>query len=179
MKRFPINILFFSIFLPPVCYVLTLQTLEGFFHKRETSRLNHLIIRNYKALYEGLYPVSEEIRRNIGDHLSQSIKYKLGVRTQIMIKTMGDRILYPTRIGAFLSDSSGTRDDSQLSKDSPTYVDIAADNYRILNEGLVVSVGVQIKHNTWLANRPSLSEKWTNLEDKPSIVSLIAHLSIL
>ena len=71
MKHFPFRILFISIFLPPVLYIFTLQMLEIYFQKRETSKLNGLIIQDYDALYEGRYGLKEEINRNLGKYFEQ------------------------------------------------------------------------------------------------------------
>ena len=151
MKRFPFKILFFCIFLPPVCYMLTLNLLEGYLKNRETIKLNSLIIQNPEALYEGRYTVNEEINRNIRQYLGRSFKYKLGVRTHILVKTKDDRILYPTQY-LFGKESF---DDTYFSKPHPeslNYPEVASENYRILNEGLILSVDVRIRHNSWLSN---------------------------
>ena len=149
MKRFPFKILFFCIFLPPVCYMLTLNVLEGYFKRRETSKLNELIIQNPEALYEGRYTVKEEINRNIRRYLSGSFKYKLGVRTHILVKTKDDRILYPAQLGG---ESLNETYFSEPYPESLNYSEVASENYRILNEGLVLSVDVRVKHNSWLSN---------------------------
>ena len=149
MKRFPFKILFFCIFLPPVCYMLTIMLMEGYLKQRELGRLNDLVIQNPEALYEGRYSVKEEINRNIREYLSRSLKYKLGVRTYILVKTKDDRILYPADFGR------GSLNESYFSEpnsESLNYPEVAAENYRILNDGLDVSVDVRIKHNSWLSN---------------------------
>ena len=152
MKHFPFKILFISIFLPPLCYVLTLQILEGYFQKHEASKLNDLIIQNHEALYEGRYTIKEEINRNLGKYLSQSLKFSLGIRMHILVKTSDDRILYPTQFNEDLEDSPTENGFSGLPMKSIDFVEVAAENYRILNEGLSLSVDVQIKHNSWLSN---------------------------
>ena len=149
MKRFPFKILFFCIFLPPVCYMLTIMLMEGYLKQRELGRLNGLVIQNPEALYEGRYSVKEEINRNIREYLSRSLKYKLGVRTYILVKTKDDRILYPADFGR------GSLSENYFSEpqaESLNYQEMAAENYRILNDGLDVSVDVRIKHNSWLSN---------------------------
>jgi hypothetical protein len=113
--------------------------------------LNALIIQNPEALYEGRYTVNEEINRNIRQYLSRSLKYKLGVRTHILVKTKDDRILYPTQ----LPFGRESLDETYFSKPYPeslNYPEVASENYRILNEGLILSVDFRIKHNSWLSN---------------------------
>ena len=145
MKKFPFKILFISIFLPPICYMLTIQVLEGYLQKREASKLNDLMIQNYEALYEGRYPIKEEINRNLGKYLSRSFKYPLGVRTHILVTTKDSRILYPAQFTNEIKDAS--HPPAPLN-----YVEMAAENYKILNDGLRLSVDLRIKHNSWLSN---------------------------
>ena len=152
MRRFSFRLLFICVFMPPICYILTLQMLEGYFQKRETSKLSQLLIKNHEALYEGRYTIKEEINRNIGQYLSQSLKYSLGVRTDILVKTTDDLILYPVQLRKGFKDSRTGDSLSGSPPESLNYVEVAAENYRILNKGLALSVDVQIKHNGWLSN---------------------------
>ncbi|MFH1243939.1 MAG: hypothetical protein V1689_16485 [Pseudomonadota bacterium] len=152
MKHFPFKILLLCIFLPPICYILTIQLLEGYFQRREYSNLNNALIQNHEALYEGLYTVREEIHRNIGAYLSKSLKYKLGIRTQILVKTREDQILYPAQFRKALDDTFTSEDFTEIDNEALNYMEVASDNYRTLNKGLALSVGVQIRHNGWLSN---------------------------
>ncbi len=152
MKQFPFKILFIGIFLPPICYLMTLHMLEGYFQKRETSKLNHLIVRNYEALYEGRYTVKEEINRNIGEYLSRSLMFRLGVRIHILVKTKDDHILYPVLFREDSKDLNVGNNFSGLTTKALNFVEVASENYRILNDGLILSIDVRIKHNSWLSN---------------------------
>lgn len=152
MKHFPFKILFITIFLPPIFYVLTLQALEGYFQKRESSELDRVLIQNQEALLEGRYTIQEEIDRNIGEYLTRGIGYRIGVRTRILVKTRKDHILYPTQFRKDLKGSPVEEGGAEQSADSLHYMEVAAENFRILNEGLIVSVEVRIRHNSWLAN---------------------------
>jgi len=152
MKRFPFGSLFLCIFLPPVCYILTIQALDAYLQKVETSRLNHVLVRDMDALYAGRHTIRDEIARNVSAHLSQGFKYALGVRTQILVATKEGRILYPAKLSQDFKDADKTTDFYGDSFQSLNYVEVAAENYKILNEGLVLSVTVQVRHNTWLAN---------------------------
>ena len=152
MKHFPFKILFASIFLPPICYILSIQMLEGHFQKRETAKLNQIVIQNYDELYEGRYTVKEEINRNFGVYLSQSLKYNMGIRMHILVTTRDDRIFYPAQFERNMEESTEAIDFSELPAKEINYMEVAAENYRILNEGLILSVSVKIKHNSWISN---------------------------
>ena len=94
-ENFPFKILFLCIFLPPVCYILTLNGLEKYLGKQETERVQELMIQDQQALYEGRHTIKEEINRNIGRYLSDDFKHKIGIKTEILVKTGDDRILRP------------------------------------------------------------------------------------
>ena len=148
MKSFPYKLLFICIFAPPICYILTLNALEIYFHRQITSRLNDVIIQNRDALYEGRYSIKEEINRNIGKFLlEQRLKYTLGVRMTILVRTGDGQILYPSQ---YQNDLKETPSDSSLNE--LNYIEVAAENFRIMNEGLIVTSEVRIKHNGWLSN---------------------------
>ncbi|MFH1673110.1 MAG: hypothetical protein ABIF87_06765 [Pseudomonadota bacterium] len=146
MKRFPLKILLVSILLPPICYILTLQVLENYFHNHEESQLNQILIQNDEALYEGRYTVKEEINRNIEEYLSRCLKYKLGVKIDILVKTKDDRILYPSQFEMDHKNFQGTDGFSEFQAENLNYVEVSVENYKILNEGLTLLVNVEIKY---------------------------------
>ena len=141
--------MFLCLFLPPVCYVLTLQVLEGYLRRQESSKLNQIVVQNYDALYQGRYLLKEEVNRNINDYLSESLKEKVGIRRNILVKTKDDRILYPSQSSEA---SSAEQQLSESHRKSLNYMEVAAENYRTLNEGLTLLADVHVAHNTWLAN---------------------------
>lgn len=149
MKNFPFKILFLCIFLPPVCYILTLNGLEKYLGSRETERVQDFMIQDQQALYEGRHTIKEEINRNIGRYLSGDFKHKIGIKTEILVKTRDDRILYPSQTR--LDTASAFREEGRFAEtglESLRYTEVASENYRTLNEGLVLDVNLQIGHNT-------------------------------
>ena len=152
MKKFPFKILFLCLLLPPICYLLSIQGLEGYLKTREISYLRQILVQDQEALFEGRYSVREEVSRNINDYLSHGLKYNLGIRTRILVKTGDDHILYPTQYNKDIGETDKGDDSFALPRESLNYTDVAAENFRILNDGLVLSVDVRIKHNGWLSN---------------------------
>ena len=153
MKNFPFKILFLCIFLPPVCYILTLNGLERYLGKQETERVQELMIQDQQALYEGRHTIKEEINRNIGRYLSNDFKHKIGIKTEILVKTRDDRILYPSQTKLdTTSPFQEERGFAETGLESLRYTEVASENYRILNEGLILDVNLQIGQNTWLSN---------------------------
>jgi len=153
MKHFPFKILLLCILLPPVCYIVTLNGLEKYLGKRVTESVQELMIRDQQALYEGRYTIKEEISRNIGRFLAKDFKHKIGIKTEILVKTGEDRILYPSQ--ARLDIASPFQEEKGFAEsglESLRYTEVASENYRILNEGLILDLDLQIGQNTWLSN---------------------------
>lgn len=147
MKSFPYRLLFICIFAPPICYIFTLQALEMYLQKKISVEINKIIIKNHEALYEGRYTVKEEVNWNIGEFLlKHRFRYKIGINTEIMVKTNDDRILYPANLEKDFNEETG-----YSSYNIINYMDIAAENYKILNN-LIVSTEIRIKYNSWLSN---------------------------
>jgi hypothetical protein len=126
--------------------------LEGYLQKRGAAKLNQIIIQDFEALYEGRHMVKEEINRNIGEYLSRSLMFRLGVRMHILVKTKDDYILYPVLFRKDLKGSNPENDFAELPTKSLNFVEVAAENYRILNKGLILSFDLRIRHNSWLSN---------------------------
>jgi hypothetical protein len=153
MKNFPFKILFLCIFLPPVCYILTLNSLERYLGKGETERVQELMVQDQQALYEGRHTIKEDINRNIGRYLTHDFKHKIGIKTEVLVKTRDDRILYPSQTKLdTTSPFQEERGFAETGLESLRYTEVASENYRILNEGLVLDVNLQIGQNTWLSN---------------------------
>ena len=146
MKSFPFKILFLCIFLPPVLYIFTLDGLEFYLLKNAKTKIDSILIQSDNELYEGRHSVRDEINRNIGNYLAnKSFWFGLGISTDIIIKTKNNKILYPADLSEVNNGFQGTSSDQN-------YMDVAAENYKILNDGLVRIVDVRIRQNSWLAN---------------------------
>jgi len=153
LKRFPFKILFLCILLPPVCYIFTLSGLEKYLAKQEMEKVQELMIQDQQALYEGRHTIKEEINWNIGLYLRDDFKHRIGIEIEILVKTRDDRILYPSQAKLdVMSPSPGKRDFSESGWESLRYTEVASENYRMLNEGLILDVDLQIGQNTWLSN---------------------------
>lgn len=138
--------MFLCIFLPSVCYILTIQSLEGYLQRRENAVVRNILIEHPDALYEGRYSVREEINRNLSRFLKKGVESRLGVKTDILVKTRDGQILYPPVF------SKQMEDDEEKDFKSLNYVEVAAENYRILNDGLSLNVEVKIRHNSWISD---------------------------
>jgi hypothetical protein len=148
MRSFPYRLLFICILAPPVCYIFSLQALEVYLQKKVTVEVDKIKVKNYQALYDGRYTVKEELNRNIGEYLqSKGFMNRIGISTEIMIKTKDNRILYPADLKEDIYEAT-----SASSSSSMNYMEIATGNYKILNDGPTAFVSIGIKHNSWLSN---------------------------
>ena len=148
MKNFPFKILFLCIFLPPVFYVFSLNGLEFYLQKKIGAKINKIVIQNDNELYEGRHSVKEEISRNISTYLiAKSFWYKMGINTSIIVKTNSNKILYPAQLSEVHAEFQ-----QRVSGDTNNYMDVASENFKILNDGLVTLTEVRIRQNSWLSN---------------------------
>ena len=111
------------------------------------------MIRDQQGLYEGRYTIKEEVNRNLGRYLSDDFEHKIGIKTEILVKTKDDRILYPSQTKLdTTSPFQAEKGFAQTGLESLKYTEVAAENYKLLNDGLSLDVNLQIGQNTWLAN---------------------------
>jgi hypothetical protein len=149
MKILSFRILFLSILLPPTLYVLTIQGIESFFQSRGYAELNRILIQDDAAILEGRRTVKEEVARNVAEYLRHDFKFKLGVRTSVLVRTKGGQTLYPAEASTQLGDLGIA---TEANRGPLHYVDIAAENYRTLDEGLLLTMDIKVKYNSWLSN---------------------------
>jgi len=143
MKNFPYKILFLCMFLPPVFYLLTIQGVENYLHRQQVCRLGNILIGDMDALLEGRYSVREEVPRNLGEYLKQSWLPELGVEMDILVKTKDGRIIYPP--------PSQPNQDSPVGGPGFNYLEVAADNYQALKDGLDLSLSLRVRFGGWLS----------------------------
>jgi len=102
---------------------------------------------------QGDVSIQDEITQNIEQYLVESLALKWGVVPRITVRTRTGRLLYP---------QVATGSDYPLSTDGPqprsqirgplATLRIAEENLKIMEEGITLSVEVEIPRNTLLAN---------------------------
>ena len=151
MNYIPFRVLFICIFLPPVLYLFSIYFSEAYFQTKRVKELEHAVIQDYEALYNGRYSVKEEIKRNIGRYFQGDNLRSLGVVTRILVTTGKGRLLYP----CYDEEDNGLAKNREFGIDSAeslNYVKVAEKNFQILNDGINLSVDVELKHNSWFSN---------------------------
>lgn len=140
MKHFPFKILILCILLPPVLYIITVPTIEKRLQATYTNEIEDIYIGDTTPLLEGSIRIEDAISRNIDRYTRSKKLLGWGVKAGITITTQKNTILYPA---AFQTDV-------ETSLSSPS-IPVAEDNYRLLNEGLLVRVQVQLAHGKFMS----------------------------
>jgi hypothetical protein len=153
VNRISFRVLFLCIFLPPIIYIFSIQILDEYLQKNRAKDLQNIIIQDYEALYNGRHGIKEEISTNIERYFQEDMLRTLGVITKILITTRKGQLLYPSYYydeGDIDFDKNGEADSD--TSESFNYVKTAEKNFQILDDGIILSVDVKIRHNSWLAN---------------------------
>jgi hypothetical protein len=145
-------VLFICIFFPPVLYVFSVQGLEQYLQNKRAKQVQSIIIKDFEAVYSGRYSITEEISTNLERYAREDKLRSLGVITKIVVSTKNGKLLYPQYY-----EEKDIYFDKKTEFDTGStelfnYIRIAQENFRILNEGLIVSVDVEVRHNSWLTN---------------------------
>lgn len=154
MRRLSFGVIFFCIFLPPVLFIFSIQGLERIIQRRWSSELRGILVADSTALLHGRIRVQDEIQQNVDRYFSERRATKWGVLPHVVVRTTTGRWLYPY-FGQELSPStnSGAPQSRRDRLPSPTEaLKIARDNMEIMEEGLTLSLKVEIPTNTWLGN---------------------------
>ncbi|HDH87815.1 MAG TPA: hypothetical protein ENF36_07230 [Desulfobacteraceae bacterium] len=152
MNYISFRIIFICIFLPPIMYIFSVQVLEGYLQNSREKEVKKVIIQDYEALYDGRYSIKEEIHNNIDRFLRNDTLQALGVITKIVVTSKNGELLYPYYWEEGDIYFNKQREFGGDNSESFNYIKIAEKNFQILNDGLIVSVDVKVKHNSWLTN---------------------------
>ena len=141
MKYLSLKILILCILLPPVLYIFSVQSLERHLKSRYANEIEDSYLEDTRPLFEGSIRLQDAINSNINRYLQSKALIPLGVKVAITVTSKQNRILYPAVVDA--------KEASLLPNDA---MQIASDNYKLMNEGLAVNVDLVLEHNTLLTN---------------------------
>ena len=145
MRFLSFRVIYLCILLPPLLYVFSVLGLETLIQKRWSAELNRVIAADAASLLKGEVSIESQLHKNVQEFLSGRELIRWGVRPEIRISTRTGRVLYPVMI--FEPSRWDAVDPQGLSPGA-----LAARNLQILNDGFLVQFGVDIPHNTWVAN---------------------------
>lgn len=137
MKYISIRILIICILLPPVFYNLSAYLLETYLKGRYAKEIMETVASDADALLNGSIRLKDSVNNNITTYLNAQKVLSWGVQIKVIVGTKKGTVLYPP---IFYSgeDSLSQRDPMQ----------IAAENYRMMNEGIIINVNLELANNT-------------------------------
>ena len=141
MKFLSFKILILCILLPPILYIFSVLSIESHLRRHYTKEIKEICTGDTRPLFNGSIRLKDAINRNIDGYLQNKVLIPLGVRVNAAVTTKQNTILYP----AFFEEE----EDSIL---APNPMKVAAENYNLLQEGIVVKVDLTLEHNTLLSN---------------------------
>jgi len=139
MKYFPIKILLASLILIPIWHLTTIQALEKYIESKYTEEIKDIYTGDTKPLFDGSIRLRNAINSNIENFLRKQTLISLGTKVDVMVTTKQNIILYPV---IFESDADVL--------DPPSRQEIATENYKLMNEGLGVSVDILLERSSIL-----------------------------
>ncbi|MBW1898233.1 MAG: hypothetical protein JRI61_04150, partial [Deltaproteobacteria bacterium] len=141
MKFFSFKIFILCVFLPPVLYVFSVLSIEKHLNKKYTSEIEDIYTGDTRSLFDGSVWLKDAVNTNIDSYLKSKVLILWGVKSNVSVTTKRGTILYPAVF-----------DEAEASLLQPDPMKIAADNYTLMNEGLLSNVKVTLEHNTLLSN---------------------------
>ena len=141
MKYLPFKVLILCILLPPLLYIVSIQTIERYFKARCTRDIESIYIGDTRPLFNGSLRLEEAITKNIDRYLQSKVIFSLGFQGNVQVTAKPNVILYP-----------GAYPDIEDLSSPPDPGTIAAENFKLMSDGLSVSVDIYLDHNTLLSN---------------------------
>ena len=141
LKFLSLRILILCILLPPVLYIFSVQSIERHLKGRYANEIEDFYLEDTRPLFEGSIRLKDAINNNINRYLQSKALIALGVKVAITVTSKQNTILYPAVVDV--------KEASLLPNDA---MQIASDNYKLMNEGLLVNVDLVLEHNTLLTN---------------------------
>jgi len=142
MKYLSLKILVLCILAPPVFYILSVLLIENRLHSLYTDELEGYYTGDTQALLSGNDRLKNTINKKITEYLESKPLIWWGVKITITGMAKNGSLLYPARF-------EETRDVMMLPEDP---MKIAAENFKLMNEGLVLNLNISLDHNTPLSN---------------------------
>lgn len=141
MRFFSFKILLFCILLPPVLYTSTVYFLEGHLKDLYKSEIEDLYIGDLQPLLDGGARLRDVINGNIDQYLQARGLLGRGIETVVTVLTQSGTLLYP-----MIPESEY---DAPLTANP---IQVAAENYALLSEGLIVKVDTKFKFFELVSN---------------------------
>ena len=140
--KFRFSIIVLCVLLPPLLYIGTVQIMERYAASSLQAGLEKTYLGNTQLLLNGLLTIQSSIQKNVDAYLKKNCWIAWGAKAQVTVKTQKNTLLYP------LNDS---QDFNTPALDTPP-IEIAAENFKLLNEGPNLSLEFHLPHNSPITN---------------------------
>jgi len=128
MKYLPFKQIMLSLLLPVILYVWSVPLCETYFTGYHQVNMTQGLLQSKKSLLDGEAAVKEVVRNNLRRYVKDHISFALFSSRTITVRTGFGELVYPVA-----DIPSSPLDDRQV---------VATENYRLLEEGLVVEVAL-------------------------------------
>jgi len=141
MRFLSFKILALCILLPPILYIIAALVIERYIHDRYAREIEETYIGDPQPLLQGSLLLKRAISQNIDHFLQSKALIPLGIRVDVSVTTQNGQILYPAAFEP--------ADRSPLISDPAA---LAAENFKLMNEGIAIDVATRFEHNRLLSN---------------------------
>ncbi|KJS28601.1 MAG: hypothetical protein VR64_23770 [Desulfatitalea sp. BRH_c12] len=142
MVKFRFSIILLCVLLPPLFYVFTVQLLESHSARRIQAGLEEVYLGDIQPLLDGSRRIQVAINENVDAFLKRNRWIAWGAKAIVSVRTADNTLLYP------LSDPHG----AVLSAVRAQPMEVAVENYRLLNEKPTVILEWRLPHNCPITN---------------------------
>jgi hypothetical protein len=136
MRHLPFKVLILCVLLPPMVYVFSIQFLEKTIQAHYARVLAATYIGDTRPLFDGSIRLEDAISQHVEAFLGSGHSRLWGLRVTVTVKTHDGIYLYPEAYAEPGTDLGGMDN-----------IAVARENFRLLNEGLIPTVSVQIKNS--------------------------------
>jgi hypothetical protein len=141
MKYFSFRIIILCILMPPAIYLLTILSVETYLSDRYAVEIEEIYTGDTRLLFSGAIRLKDAVNDNIDHYLESKPLLQWGVKIDVTVTSGKNTILYPL---PFEEDADLMRELSMKQ--------VAADNFRLMNEGLLVDSVVRVERNKFFSN---------------------------
>ena len=139
-KYLSFKIIVLCLLLPSILYITTLIVLENSLRQRFAKGIADKYMGDTQLLLDGQVRLSDAVNQNIDRYLGANGFVAWGAKTTVTVATKKGMLIYP---GAF-------EDQEPLWMHDPSQT--AAENFKLMNEGLSIRLDVRLTHSSRLAN---------------------------
>lgn len=144
MKHLPFRILILCILLPPLLYIVSMESIQkllidAHIESEFTRAIQNIAIGDTRPLLRGNIRLKEAIAKHVDAYLAGQWWIDLGIAARVVVITKQGTVLYPPLFDV----------QEDLMRIDP--VEVAVENLRLMNEGLTVQVDLRLGYDTWLS----------------------------